>query len=205
MSENRNFENREKIMAKGGFQSEPKAGYSNDILGILVSVGLIFGGLSGRMVLRGTNSSPALVAAGFAFLVWDIISMVRKRSALQKAEAEYSERSSRMYDLEKKARKDERALSSTVNVRIVCDKNLAALDFGPRLNGSSMNRDIKAREYTGSTARIHNILSFYYLDLTVVFDADPAATEIVLDLFRDGTGIGVALPENATLCREETA
>ena len=46
-------------------------------------------------------------------------------------------------DLEKAVRKDERALSSQVNVRIACDKHLAALDFGPRLNGSSMTRRIQ--------------------------------------------------------------
>ena len=73
-----NFENREKAMAQGGFQPEPKSGYGNDIFGMLVSIGLIFGGLSGTMVLRGTNSSPALVAVGFGFLALDIISMIRK-------------------------------------------------------------------------------------------------------------------------------
>ena len=83
-----NLENRDKVMAKGAFAPEPKAGYSNDIFGILISVGLIFGGLSGRMVLRGTNSSPALVVAGFVFLVIDIVSMVKKKGKLEKAEAE---------------------------------------------------------------------------------------------------------------------
>ena len=77
-----NLENRDKVMAKGAFAPEPKAGYSNDIFGILISVGLIFGGLSGRMVLRGTNSSPALVVAGFVFLVIDIVSMVKKKGKL---------------------------------------------------------------------------------------------------------------------------
>ena len=90
-----NLENRDKVMAKGAFAPEPKAGYRNDIFGILISVGLIFGGLSGRMVLRGTNSSPALVVAGFVFLVIDIVSMVKKKGALEKAEAERYARWSR--------------------------------------------------------------------------------------------------------------
>ena len=203
MAEKSTYENRETVMARGGFQPEPRAGYSNDIFGMLISVGLIFGGLSGRMVLRGTDSSPALVVAGFAFLVWDIISMIRKKSTLQKAEEERYARNSRMYELEKKAGQDERSLSQQTAVRIACDKGLAALDFGPRLNGSTMTRNAAAREYTGSTDRIHNIVSFSNLDLTVVFDADPAASEIVLDLFRDKTGIGLALPENVTHLQEE--
>ena len=195
MAENINYENREKVMALGGFQPEPKSGYGNDIFGILISVGLIFGGLSGRMVLRGTNSSPALVVAGFVFLAWDIISMVRKKSALEKAGEERYARSSRMYEQEKEIAQDARALPSEVPVRIDCDKRLAALDFGARLNGSAMTRDIKARTYAGATGRVRNILNFNNLDLTVVFDADPNAPEIVLDLFRDKTGIGIALPE----------
>ena len=200
-----NFENREKAMAQGGFQPEPKSGYGNDIFGMLVSIGLIFGGLSGTMVLRGTNSSPALVAVGFGFLALDIITMIRKKSALQKAEEERYARSSRMYDLEKAVRKDERALPAQVNVRIACDKHLAALDFGPRLNGSAMTRDVKAKAYTGATGRVRNILSFNNLDLTVVFDTDPGDSEIVIDLFRDKTGIGVALPEGAMLIKEAGA
>jgi hypothetical protein len=45
------------------------------IFGLLVSIGLIIGGASGAMVLRGTNSSQALVAAGIIFLLWDIYSI----------------------------------------------------------------------------------------------------------------------------------
>ena len=45
------------------------------IVGLLVSIGLIIGGLSGELVLRGTNSSTALVVVGVLFLIWDIISI----------------------------------------------------------------------------------------------------------------------------------
>ena len=122
MAANFDHENREKVMAQGGFQPEPKSGYGNDVLGILVSVGLILGGLSGRMVLRGTNSSPALVVAGFALLAWDIISMVRKKSAIQKAGEERYVRTSRMREQEDAARKDDHALASQASVRIACEK-----------------------------------------------------------------------------------
>lgn len=54
------------------------------IFGIIVSLGLIFGGLSGKMVLRGTNSSPALVVFGVGFLIYDIYSLI----SYQKIKAE---------------------------------------------------------------------------------------------------------------------
>lgn len=50
---------------------------SSRVIGILVSVGLIIGGLSGRLALRGTNSSTALVIVGIIFLAIDIIGAVK--------------------------------------------------------------------------------------------------------------------------------
>ena len=55
------------------------------ILGLIVSIGLIAGGLSGEMVLRGTESSGALVAVGFCFLIWDIFSIAKHNTGLQGA------------------------------------------------------------------------------------------------------------------------
>lgn len=49
------------------------------IIGILISLGLIIGGLSGEFVLRGTNSSIALVVAGVIFLIWDIYKIIKDR------------------------------------------------------------------------------------------------------------------------------
>ena len=43
-----------------------RAGYGSDVAAILFSILMIIGGASGNMVLRGTNSSQALVAAGLA-------------------------------------------------------------------------------------------------------------------------------------------
>jgi hypothetical protein len=45
------------------------------IIGLLVSIGLIIGGASGGFVLRGTNSSTALIVAGVVFLIFDIYSI----------------------------------------------------------------------------------------------------------------------------------
>ncbi|MGI6174410.1 MAG: hypothetical protein ACOYI8_11040 [Christensenellales bacterium] len=195
--------NRITITAKSGYMPEPKAGYLSDVLGILFSIFLIFGGLSGRLVLRGTNSSQALVIAGVAFLVWDIVSIFRKRTNLQKAEEERSDLSSRMYNRESAVRQDGRALAAPITVRIACEKRLSVLDFGARLNGNAMTRDAKAREYTGTTESVRNIINFNNLDLTAIFDVDPNAGEIRIELFRDDAGIAIALPENVTPAPEE--
>jgi hypothetical protein len=45
------------------------------IIGLLFSIFLIYGGASGLMVLRGTNSSAALIVAGVVFLILDIYSI----------------------------------------------------------------------------------------------------------------------------------
>ena len=190
------YENRDKVMASGGFKPELKSGYGSDVLQILFSLFLIIGGLSGRMVLRFTDSSPALVVAGCLFLVWDIVSIFRKKAALEKDGEERYARSKRMYDQENAVKADGSALEASIPVRIAMEKGIAALDFSARLNGSTMTRDIPAKAYTGNTSRIRNIVNFNNLDLTVVFEVDPYATEVVLDLFRDKTGIGIALPDN---------
>ena len=49
------------------------------IIGILVSVALIIMGLSGEYVLKGTESSTALVVVGVLFLIVDIIGIVRAK------------------------------------------------------------------------------------------------------------------------------
>ncbi|MDR2037646.1 MAG: DUF805 domain-containing protein [Bacteroidales bacterium] len=56
------------------------------IFGLFVSIFLIIGGLSGEMVLRGTDSSTALVVAGFVFLVLDIFAIATHKK--QKAQEE---------------------------------------------------------------------------------------------------------------------
>lgn len=40
---------------------------------IIIGIVFITGGLSGNLVLRGTNSSVALVIVGIALVIWGII------------------------------------------------------------------------------------------------------------------------------------
>ena len=70
-----------------------RRGLGGRIIGILVSIGLIIGGLSGTMVLRGTNSSTALVVAGVIFLIFDIVSLVlwAKKGDAKANDAQYYE------------------------------------------------------------------------------------------------------------------
>jgi len=60
------------------------------ILGLLISIGLIIGGLSGELVLRGTESSEALVGVGVLFLLWDIYSIATHNKRNKKTEEEAS-------------------------------------------------------------------------------------------------------------------
>ena len=50
------------------------------ILGLFISIGLIIGGLSGQLVLRGTDSSVALVVAGSLWLLWDLYRLATHNS-----------------------------------------------------------------------------------------------------------------------------
>jgi len=42
------------------------------IIGLCITIFLIWGGSVGSLVLRGTNSSQALVVVGFLLLIFDI-------------------------------------------------------------------------------------------------------------------------------------
>nr|MCR5262517.1 hypothetical protein [Clostridiales bacterium] len=88
------------ILAEASYVTEPKPGWIRDIFGVFVSLVLIFGGASGTLVLRGTNSSTALVVVGIGFLIWDIVSVVMKSSALKKSEAIWQSTRERMTELE---------------------------------------------------------------------------------------------------------
>lgn len=48
-----------------------------------IIIGLVFliGGLSGKLVIRGTESSSAAAIVGGALLVWGIVQVVRARSS----------------------------------------------------------------------------------------------------------------------------
>lgn len=45
---------------------------------IIIGIIFIFGGLSGQLVLRGTNSSGALVVVGVGLVIWGGVKMSKK-------------------------------------------------------------------------------------------------------------------------------
>lgn len=47
---------------------------------IIIGLVMIIGGASGKLALRGTNSTGALVAIGVALLGWGIFQVVRSRN-----------------------------------------------------------------------------------------------------------------------------
>ena len=57
------------VMSRSGYRPKPKTGSGGNVMSILISLMLIFRGLSGRYVLRGTNSSGALVLAGIMYVI----------------------------------------------------------------------------------------------------------------------------------------
>ena len=46
---------------------------------IIIGIVFVIGGLSGKLVLRGTNSSPALIAVGGVLIVWGLVQMGKRR------------------------------------------------------------------------------------------------------------------------------
>jgi len=46
---------------------------------IIIGLIMVAGGLSGKLVLIGTNSGPALAAFGAAMIVWGAVVMARSR------------------------------------------------------------------------------------------------------------------------------
>jgi hypothetical protein len=56
--------------------ARPRGGLGGKILSLIVSLGMVIGGLSGKLVFRGTNSSGLLVVAGCLWLLYDIFTIV---------------------------------------------------------------------------------------------------------------------------------
>lgn len=66
------------IVSGSNNEETPPKSYTAQIIGIVISIGLIIAGLSGEFVLRGTNSSIALVFVGAGFLIYDILKLTNR-------------------------------------------------------------------------------------------------------------------------------
>lgn len=182
-----------KVKSKAGYVGVPKTGFGGEVLAILISIFLIIGALSGRLVLRGTNSSTALLVVAFGLLAWDVYNVIKKTSKISEQKTRLLNQNATV----ERVMATSREMPTSLNVRISYDKRFALVDFTPRLNGVKMTRNPKSFEYTGVTGRSRNIIDFEHLELTVVWDV-AALSEVSMQLQQDGKQFELVLPSNVT-------
>ncbi len=49
------------------------------MIDILIGIVFIIGGLSGKLVLLGTKSGPALAGVGAGLILWGVVKLIRAR------------------------------------------------------------------------------------------------------------------------------
>jgi predicted phage tail protein len=52
---------------------------------IIIGIIFVIGGLSGKLVLRGTDSSGALALIGVGLAIWGIVQLTRKKQEQEEA------------------------------------------------------------------------------------------------------------------------
>ena len=177
-----------------------KRSYSSNIFGILISIGLILGGASGNFVLRGTESSGALVLVGFAFLVFDIIKLINTKKEYEKADMEDAHKRTMLRRAISEAEGCSEQLPEQVTVHLLYDDSVPALDYGATLNGYAMQKETGSETRYSTTSSKRNVLSFNCLTLTAVLDFDDLpGNDVYIRLFKKGTDIGIALPSCVSL------
>jgi hypothetical protein len=123
-----------------------------NILQLLISIGLIIGGLSGKMVLRGTDSSLALVAVGFLWLVYDIyrIAVYTKK---KKNSMEFPQL---ITDIQKSE-----ILGEPCNITLLRDSNFVGAfnTYEYFLNGTSIGRLKNGGSLSFTTTHKKNVIS----------------------------------------------
>jgi len=67
-------------------------GFGWKIFNLVISIVFIIGGFSGDLVLRGTNSSAALVVVGFIYFAWNIYSLATHGRDKRKQQAAEEDR-----------------------------------------------------------------------------------------------------------------
>jgi len=136
------------------------------ILGLFISVGLIIGGLSGEMVLRGTNSSDALVVAGFLFLAWDIYSLAthnKKKRKEQEIAEERAKEANAQSEAQSSLEASGQTLTAPASVTVIREGSMlgAAIAYKVYLNGAYAGDVKNGGQLTLHTTAPHNIVSFF--------------------------------------------
>jgi len=132
------------------------------ILGLLISIFLIVGGLSGTLVLRFTNSSAALVVVGFVFLAVNIFSIAthgRNKRKREEAATALAAVNKEFYDT-MKADKNPQRLSHPRSIDLYLLTRLTNKSAYPvYLNGKSQGEiSPKNRPLSLTTNRVKNAL-----------------------------------------------
>ncbi|MBO4280412.1 MAG: hypothetical protein J5872_01000 [Lachnospiraceae bacterium] len=182
-----------KVQAKSKYSMVPKGTTAGNVWGVLISVFLIFGGLSGQFVLRGTQSSTALVVVGFICLFIDIITILSG----QKKQNAHRAFVRNLHKQEDEVLKNSKQLEESVPVKVVYEKSQGLLLMNPAVNGVTLKKNAKQLCYEGTVTRRRSILNFEAFDLTVVFDVVDNS-EIVFTIENNKGDFSVTVPSNVT-------
>ena len=184
------------------------------IFGLFVSIGLIIGGLSGEFVLRGTESSSALIVVGFLFLIWDIIAIATHK----KQQEEPVEENDVDVDVDVEANAEPQLAASnlTPEANRVCEVVNKQVDASftppPKLNGiqwfiravwhfADFNGRARRREYWMFT--LFNIIFYFAWSIMtgVIFALSNAYSETGLTVALYGYFVMMMLPGMAVTVR----
>ena len=127
------------------------------IIGLIISIGLILGGLSGELVLRGTESSTALIVVGVLFLIWDLYALATHN----RNEQEIKTFSKLCETFAAKIETDTTTLSAERKIEIkLYPENLFKSEFYKLyLNGERVGMiDSEDKKFTLRTQRVRNVL-----------------------------------------------
>jgi hypothetical protein len=158
-----------------------------NILQLLISIGLIIGGLSGEMVLRGTNSSLALVAVGFLWLAYDIYRIVIYTKK-KKNSVEYPQL---IADIQKSE-----ILAKPCNITLSRDSNFvgALNSYEYFLNGTSIGRLKNGSSLSVTTTYKKNIISCPEFSKNFIFEIqgnDPVQLHFKMLADKNGQNIEI--------------
>jgi len=132
----------------------------SEIYPLLLGIVFVFGGLSGQLVLRGTNSSTLLAVVGAGICVYGIIRLATLKSRMQK-EKELEARTEEQIEKFKHSIIDSPSdLPAPRNIIIKRPNNFRASDpYDIQLNGKSIGESRNGECFKFTTNKTKNVIS----------------------------------------------
>lgn len=132
----------------------------SEIYPVLLGIVFVVGGLSGQLVLRGTNSSTLLALFGAGICVYGIIRIATLKSRMQK-EKELEALTSEKNEKFKRSIIDSPSdLPAPRTIKIKRPKNFRAADpYDIQLNGKSIGESRNGENFNFVTDKIKNVIS----------------------------------------------